>query len=299
MTRALLLLFLGLHLWLVPAHAQSSRVIETATMDSRILGREIGYAVYLPPQFERDKRRYPVIVLLHGAGDGAPVDWFRFMALDRRLDRLIAEGRLPPLVAIAPDGRRPDDPRNTYFLNDARGPERWEDMLLTEFLPRMSRRYRLIGAAEARGLLGISMGGFAAVLHHLRHPDTFGGAAALSGAFRTEREIVEMPQDAFDQRFGGAFGAGRAGEARLTDAFRAADPATILPDVAPGDIRLHLDVGADDPFFEGNAALHLALRAQGIAHGFIVRPGGHDWAYWDSGLDAALLHLGAGFQRRD
>lgn len=297
----LLALFVSLLVWVMPgpAAAQDSRVLEAQGMNSRILGRAVHYSVYLPQGFDRDKRSYPVVILLHGAADGSAVDWFRFVALDRLLDRLIEDGRLPPLVAVAPDSRRPgDDPRNTYFLNDAHGRERWEDMFLTEFLPHVTRRYRLIDSAESRALLGISMGGFAAVLHHMRHPERFGAAASLSGAFRTDREIIAMPAEAFDQRFGGAFGTGLEGEARLTDAFRATDPARLAAHLPPQQMDIWIDLGADDPFFEGNAALHLALRDAKIPHRFSVGDGGHNWTFWDGALEPALLHLGDHLRRR-
>lgn len=295
-----LLTILILCLWALPGFSQTGRVQENASMHSQILNANVGYAIYLPPGFEGAARRYPVIVLLHGAADGQPADWFRFVALDRVLDRMINAGEIPPVIAVAPDGRRPDnDPRNTYFLNDADGAFLWEDMFLKEFIPYIDRFYPTIATAESRTLLGISMGGFAATVHHLRHPDRFGAAAVLSGAFRTDDDTVQMAQPAFDLRFGGAFGAGLAGEDRLNDAYRAADPARLAETVTAKNVRLSMDVGAEDPFFNGNAALHLALRNKSIPHRFVVREGGHEWSYWDSGLPDALRFLSAHMRRRD
>ncbi|MDB6454765.1 alpha/beta hydrolase [Falsirhodobacter sp. 20TX0035] len=295
-----LLATLILCLWTLPGHAQTGRVQENASMHSRILNGNVGYAVYLPPGFGGAVRRYPVIVLLHGAADGQPADWFRFVALDRMLDRMIEAGEIPPVIAVAPDGRRPDgDPRNTYFLNDADGAYLWEEMFLQEFLPHIDRFYPTIATAESRTLLGISMGGFAATVHHMRHPDLFGAAAVLSGAFRTDDDTVQMAQPAFDLRFGGAFGAGLEGPERLNEVYRAADPARLAETVVAKDVHLSMDVGAEDPFFNGNAALHLALRNKAIPHRFVVRDGGHDWSYWDSGLPEALRFLSAHMRRRD
>lgn len=300
-----LLSLLILCLWALPGFAQTGlvqtgRVQENASMHSHILNANVGYAIYLPPGFDGAARRYPVIVLLHGAADGQPADWFRFMALDRVLDRMIHAGEMPPVIAVAPDGRRPDnDPRNTYFLNDADGTFLWEDMFLKEFLPHIDRFYPTIATAESRTLLGISMGGFAATVHHMRHPDLFGATAVLSGAFRTDEDTIQMAQPAFDLRFGGAFGAGLEGEDRLNAPYRASDPARLAETVVVRNVHLSMDVGAEDPFFSGNAALHLALRNASIPHRFVVRDGGHDWSYWDSGLPEALRFLSARMRRRD
>ena len=269
-------------------------------MHSRILGRDVGYALYLPPGYDRNARRYPVIVLLHGAADGQPVDWFRLAGLDHVLDRMIADGTIPPVIAVAPDGRRDAaDPRNTYFLNDRDGAFMWEDMFIREFLPHVDRSYPTVATPEGRVLLGISMGGFAAVVHHMRHPDLFGAAAALSGAFRTDADVTEMQQPAFDLRFGGAFGKGLAGQDRLTETYRSSDPALLAETAEAKDVGVFMDVGADDPFFRGNAALHLALRDRNIRHAFTVRMGGHDWRYWAEGLPDALKFLAAHIQRRN
>src|SRR5579871_5587980 len=36
---------------------------------SKSMGHDVGYCIYLPPEYESDtKRRYPVIYTLHGAG---------------------------------------------------------------------------------------------------------------------------------------------------------------------------------------------------------------------------------------
>ena len=67
------LAFLLLILWSATAQAETDapergRVIEGAVMQSAILRRAVGYDLYLPPGFDHDSRRYPLIVLLHGYG---------------------------------------------------------------------------------------------------------------------------------------------------------------------------------------------------------------------------------------
>jgi len=57
--------------------------------------------------------------------------------------------------------------------------------------------------------------------------------------------------------------------------------------------RVYFDIGADDPFFEGTADLHVTLRNAGIRHRFQVSEGGHDWRFWRTLLEQALLHIDA------
>ena len=61
---------LGL-LFLVPIllSAQMGKVYDNLTLSSKILDGERKYAIYLPPDYEHSERSYPVLYLLHGAGD--------------------------------------------------------------------------------------------------------------------------------------------------------------------------------------------------------------------------------------
>lgn len=46
-------------------------------MKSKILKDNRKYAIYLPPDYETSQRRYPVLYLLHGAGDDQ-TGWVQF-----------------------------------------------------------------------------------------------------------------------------------------------------------------------------------------------------------------------------
>ena len=175
--------FLGLRAW-------AGTVDEAKILQSRILGRVVGYSLYLPPGYRQHSRRYPVLYLLHGGADGQPADWFRLAGIDILLDRMIGDGLMPPCIAVAPDGRRPGgDPRATYFLDDADGSYRWRSMFLQEFIPKVEATHQAIGTMQMRALLGLSMGGHAAILNQLQRPDLFAGAAALSAALRTPPQL--------------------------------------------------------------------------------------------------------------
>uniref|UniRef100_UPI0025CEEADB alpha/beta hydrolase-fold protein n=1 Tax=Algoriphagus sp. TaxID=1872435 RepID=UPI0025CEEADB len=56
-------------LFSIVAFAQDSKVFDQMTLQSKILNMERKYAIYLPPGYETSQRSYPVLYLLHGAGD--------------------------------------------------------------------------------------------------------------------------------------------------------------------------------------------------------------------------------------
>lgn len=287
-------------LWfaLAAAHSVAGTVTFNNTVPSPTLGRLVSYALYLPPGYENDSRSYPVIYLLHGGGSGQPSDWFTLARIEQVLDRLIASGEIPPVIAIAPDGRR--DLHNevaTYFMDDADGLTRWEEMFKTEFVPTVEMRHSALGTSQNRAILGLSMGGVAAVTFQLRQPTDWAGVAVLSAAFRTRQQITELSQPAYDARYGGWFGIGLKGNARLNQQWAQTEINSLIAEADTSEFsripRLYFDVGADDPFFGGNAETHLMMTKAGLRHRFRVREGGHNWKYWRAGLDDAILHLGA------
>jgi len=70
---------------------------------SSALHRRAYYLVYLPPGYTASKH-YPVLYLLHGM-PGKPQVFVNIANLDVRLDNLLTEGQLRPMIMVFPDGR--------------------------------------------------------------------------------------------------------------------------------------------------------------------------------------------------
>ncbi|MEH6645347.1 alpha/beta hydrolase [Sulfitobacter sp.] len=283
-------------MWLV-APAMAEIRFDNA-LGSDILGRPVRYALYLPPEYEKDNRSYPVLYLLHGGGNGQPSDWFTIAGLGQTLDRMISEGTIRPLIAIAPDGRR-DEANDiaTYFLDDQDGRVLWQTMFFEDFMPAIEKRHRAIGGGDARAVLGISMGAVAATIYQMQAPDAFAGVAAISAAFRTPKQVLDLSSDGYRSRYAGVLGADLKGEERLNETWTALLPKTLADQTDKARFkripRLYFDIGADDPFFEASTDLHFAFRNAEIKHRFRVTEGGHDWNFWRTSLEAALLHVDA------
>jgi S-formylglutathione hydrolase FrmB len=134
--------------------------------------------VYLPAS--HDGNGLPLLVDLAGfTGSGlSHTNWTGFREnVPERLDRLIGEGRMPPVVVAFPDcftrlGG------NQYINSAATGA--WEEFLLGEMLPAVERRFRC-GGIGRRGVFGKSSGGYGAITHALRHADVWAAAACHSG----------------------------------------------------------------------------------------------------------------------
>ena len=73
---------------------------------------------------------------------------------------------------------------------DNRAYESYARFLLQELKPRIDRDYRTLRGPEHTGVLGSSMGGICSVALAWEHPETFGLAASLSGAFQVEKQYL-------------------------------------------------------------------------------------------------------------
>ena len=110
--------------------------------------------------------------------------------MPERLDRLIGERRMSPVVVAFPDcftrlGG------NQYINSASTGA--WEDFLLHEMLPVIEQRFKC-GGPSRRGVFGKSSGGYGAVTHALRHADVWSAAACHSGDMGFELcYLPEMP----------------------------------------------------------------------------------------------------------
>ncbi|MGZ5438341.1 MAG: alpha/beta hydrolase [Candidatus Aminicenantales bacterium] len=272
----------------------AGQVLEGLKLSSKVLGRDVAYAIYLPPDYAASTRRYPVVYLLHGYTDDES-GWIQFGEVSLAADRAIAEREIPPMIIVMPDGGV------TFYINDAAGKVRYEDMFVQDLIPYIDATYRTRASREFRGIAGLSMGGWGTLVQSLRHPELFAAGAAFSAAVWPDDEILGMKQENWDKLLGPLFGAaGLAGKARLTPHFREVSPLDLvksLPEDSLKKVRYYIDCGDDDFLIKGNCALHLLLIDRKIPHEFRVRDGGHTWTYWRTGIVDGLKFIGQSFNR--
>lgn len=141
-------------LFSIVSSAQSGKVYDNLSLESEILDGERKYAVYLPPDYESSERSYPVLYLLHGAGDDH-TGWVQFGEVLHIADMAIREGKATPMVIIMPDA-------NTGvrgYFNNIGNEWRYEDFFFEELIPYVESTYRIKGEKRYRAVAGLSMGG--------------------------------------------------------------------------------------------------------------------------------------------
>jgi S-formylglutathione hydrolase FrmB len=155
-------------------------VIDSEVLRGNLLGDPTDRIVdvYIPPG--SDGSGLPLLVDLVGftAGGPAHTNWAAFREnVPERLDRLIGETRMPPVVVAFPDcftrlGG------NQYINSAALG--RWSDFLIDEMLPAVEQQFAC-GGAGRRGVFGKSSGGYGSIAHALDRSDVWSAAACHSG----------------------------------------------------------------------------------------------------------------------
>jgi enterochelin esterase family protein len=137
--------------------------------------------IILPPDYATSGRRYPVLYGLTGF-TGSGLMMLNISAwqpnLQQRIDRLMAEGKLPPAIYVLPDCFTRYG-GSQYLNSTAIG--RYEDYMIDEIVPHIDRTYRTIAGPEGRGVFGKSSGGYGSIVLGMKHPDVFGAVACHSG----------------------------------------------------------------------------------------------------------------------
>lgn len=284
--------------------------IETGTVTStKVREGEAGYEIYLPKghgdEANKDKT-YPWVVWLSGFGGNGE---FTNRGGAQVLDAMRGDGKIQDLAVViyrAPSGQGGRRGRSLYMNGEAACDT--EDLLCSDFLDQLQKKYRLAGDRKQRALMGVSAGGFGALKIALRHPDVFGVVAAHSAAI-----LPADPNELGGNAEGQVQRALRTGIAKELGnpidpvKWRAHMPLALAEDKKPEDLQglqIYFDAGTDDDygFCPPNEQLAKVFADKGHKHLFRkVEGGGHAWSSpsMAANLAVSLQFVGLAFAGKD
>ena len=268
--------------------AQTAKVFDNLSMQSKILKMERKYSIYLPPDYETSNRSYPVLYLLHGAGDDQ-TGWVQFGEVLHIATVAINSGNATPMIIVMPDantGKR-------GYVNDVKGEWRYEDFFFEEFMPFVEKTYRIKGEKRYRAIAGLSMGGEGTFIYALHHPELFSSACPLSAA--TGPANLEALPNYRLWPMGENISA--ADQQAYFNRYSVLSLIENMPDNQKRAVRWYIDCGDDDFLYEGNSLVHIAMRKKEIPHEFRTRDGGHTWTYWRTALPVVLEFVSMSFHQ--
>jgi len=139
-------------------------------------------AIYLPPNYHKSTKSYPVIYFLHGFTANHKV----LNEFYNVLDHAIEQKKIKPFIMVV------SDQKTSYlgsFYSNSDDFGLWEDFTTFDLVNYIDSNFRTIPKAESRGITGHSMGGHGALKIAMHHPEVFSSVYAISpGALDVVRE---------------------------------------------------------------------------------------------------------------
>jgi len=214
--------------------------------------------VYTPPGYDSTTDRFPVLYLLHGAGD-EDSGWSTIGRAGFIVDNALAEGKAKPFLIVMPNGSMPR-PTNMPAGGGRGGPEamaamqdRFTNELMKDIIPLVEKSFRVVPDREHRAIAGLSMGGGQTLRVVTVYPDQFAYVAVWSMGIGQDPAGWETRNEAFLKK---------------TDQLN-----QWIKDFS-------ISVGDKDFTLNGSKALAEVLTKHGIKNRIHISGGGHTWINW-------------------
>ncbi len=212
------------------------------------LGQKRAAYVYTPPGYMNGAERYPVLYLVHGAGDSAD-SWTSVGRANYILDNLLADGKAKPMIVVMPFGHTPDRDGQEMLDNTGFG-----DDLHKDLIPHIDAGFRTLANRENRAMAGLSMGGAHTIRFGLTQPQTFDYIGIFS------------------------MGLGMGGPEDIAR-YESANEAELRQGARDFDL-VYYAMGKDDFLYGTVAPTRAMMDKFGIEHVYNETDGGHTWINW-------------------
>ena len=217
--------------------------------------------VYTPAEYEKGKKKYPVLYLQHGMGEDE-TGWSKQGHMQHIMDNAIANGEAVPMIVVMESGDvkapfRGGDNRQGFSSYGAS----FYKVMINDLIPYIDANFRTKSDRDHRAMAGLSWGGHQTFDLVMNNMDKFSYMGAFSGAI-----FGLDAKTAYD----GKFANGEEFNKKIH--------------------YLFLSCGSEENF--GTEKLAESLRDCGVKVDFQVSPGTHhEWLTWRRGLKQFIPHL--------
>ena len=241
--------------------------------------------VYTPPGYEMNRERYPVLYLLHGAGD-VDESWSSVGRAGFILDNLIAANKAKPMIVVMPAGHvngagaalgAPVPAAAVAGMPGVgTGPDPFADDFITDLVPHIEKHYRVLTDRQNRAIAGLSMGGNQTLNIAIPHLEKF----AYIGVFSSG--IISGGRGTAPSESTSPFG-----EAWEKQHLAALDNAASKRGLS----LLWFSTGKDDGLIATTRNTVDLLKKHGFKPVFLESEGAHTWLNWRDYLSAFAPQL--------
>ena len=248
--------------------------VDTLMVFSKSMSKNVPNIIITPENYTNKNENLPVLYLLHGAG-GNFTDWISKVPL---IQKYATDFNM---IIVCPDG----GVTSWYFDSPIDSTMKYETYVSNELIEVIDKKYKTIANKNGRAITGLSMGGHGALYLAFRHQDVWGTAGSMSGGV----DIRPFPNNWDIKKRLGTYPENKENWEK--------NSVINLVYLLDGDLKIIIDCGYDDFFFEDNRRLHEKLVERNIAHDYIERPGVHNWNYWSNSIKYQLVFFNDAFKR--
>jgi enterochelin esterase-like enzyme len=224
-------------------------VTSNIRISSAVLGYDLQYSIYLPEGYS-SRPDHPVLFLTDGQ------NYLGRGEMDGRLNKLISNGQIEPIIAVFVDPRDPDElksnRRRTQFLCNAD----YLQFYIDELIPTVEQEFPVVKDRSGRTIMGLSFGGTNAACFGAMGYDFFSGIAMQSPANHPVPKLLPVYQ--------------------------------ALPTLP---IKVFLSTGVPNDNTQANRYFHSVLKDKNYDMKYIEVREGHNWRNWGPLIDDVLLHF--------
>lgn len=254
--------------------AQAAKV-EKVTVNSAAMKKNIDNIVVVPDGVNAETK-LPTVFLLHGAGGNAS-DWINNVPDIKKLSDLYQ------VLIVCPDG----GVTSWYYDSPIDSSYKYETYVTKELLPYIDQKYPTYKSAAYRAITGLSMGGHGGMYLSLRHQDLFAAGGSMSGGV----DIRPFPKNwDISKRLGTI--------EEKPENWEKYTIVNMLDLLKGSNLKLIIDCGVNDFFYDVNMDLHNRLLKMKYPHDFITRPGAHNWPYWSNAVKYQFLFFNEVFHSK-
>jgi S-formylglutathione hydrolase len=238
--------------------------LETGTIDTKLVPSPAKFTVLLPPGYASAKGPFPLVLFLHGGeGDNGFLSLFK-----PAIEKAWSDGDIPPAVFVTPDAQR------SLYMDYRDGSQSWDSYIVSQLIPYVRAHYKVSPDRAQTVATGASMGGLGSLSLGFRHPDVFGGVAALEAGIEPGLSFYDLKRRNHVQR-NDAFFKERFGDPVDDGWFKEFNPANLAitnrSKILSSNLQIYIDVGDQDMFYldEGVEFLHRVLWDHRIPHEYL------------------------------
>lgn len=248
------------------------------TFKSDTMNKAFPVLVFVPENYEKSKKEFPVVYMLHGMNNSPFTEEGIRSMYNTKTGFKEAANDFQVVIVCPLVGNK------SYLNSPVNTEDKYASLIAYELVRFVESKFRVIKNRENRILAGFSMGAYGAVSLLCRYPDIFSGALGRGGAYDSKTLIEELHwDDALNKGVLGSYWQNQQHH-HLNSCLNLLNRLKERKDVF-----FVIEIGRDDFLYPTNTKLEAKLKTLALPYIYAEYPGGHVFNKY--ALNSMLTHL--------